>query len=182
MATIAITNRTCAAPSCSKRFAPIRSTKRFCSRACQTRVSNIRTNALRRSPEVVNALRTPTIPFNRECGSLSLPDSSVAPSKHSIGDRIRIWVDDPQLGCGDRYLIVTSIGPTRVPLYSAAALLEITVDRREFEQHARPHGSNAATVLTILKRNLELYERLGLDHAKPLDRAVEAMRREEEAA
>jgi hypothetical protein len=101
-------------------------------------------------------------------------------SRHNIGDRVRIWVDDPSIGCGERHLIVTAIGRAHVKLYSYANLAEVTVSRRDFEAHAQAYGSHARTVLGILERNLKAYERAKLDHDRPLERAWDALRKQAE--
>ena len=101
-------------------------------------------------------------------------------SRHNIGDRVRIWVDDPSIGCGERHLIVTAIGRAHVKLYSFANLAEVTVSRRDFEAHAQVYGSHARTVLGILERNLKAYERAKLDHDRPLERAWDALRKQAE--
>jgi hypothetical protein len=99
-------------------------------------------------------------------------------SRHRVGDRVRIWIDDATIGAGERHLIVSEIGRVHVKLYSFANLAKVTVTRRDFEEHAQPYGSNAATVLGILERNLRAYERARLDHDKPLKRAWDALRKQ----
>jgi hypothetical protein len=163
-----------ACPQCGSAFKAGRRPQTYCSVPCQSKAANMRTNARRRlkTPEVIFPPQTLKTPLS------GLPDSSVATSRHRIGDRIRIWIDSPALGSGERYLIVTAIGPKLARLYSAASLREITISRSEFEEHAQPYDSAPETVLAILKRNLGTYERFGLDHDRPLDRAIEAMRDE----
>jgi hypothetical protein len=100
------------------------------------------------------------------------------PLDSRIGQRVRIWLDSPILGSGDRYLIVTEITAKVVKLYSAAALREVKVGRDEFERYAKSYGSNPETVLTILERNLAQFERLKLDHDKLSEVVIERIREE----
>ena len=93
-----------------------------------------------------------------------------------VGDRIRIWIDSPVLGSGERHLLVTAITKTLVHLYSVAALREITITRSEFEQCAESYGSNPKIVLGLLESGLRSYTRLGLEHDRPNVAAVEALR------
>jgi hypothetical protein len=93
-----------------------------------------------------------------------------------VGDRVRIWIDSPVLGSGERHLLVTAITKTTVHLYSVAALREITITRSEFEQCAESYGSNPKIVLGLLETGLRSYARLGLDHDKPSAAALDALR------
>jgi hypothetical protein len=93
-----------------------------------------------------------------------------------VGDRIRIWIDSPVLGSGERHLLVTAITKTLVHLYSVAALREITVSRSDFEMHAESYGSNPKIVLGLLESGLRSYARLGLEHDKPSAHALAALK------
>jgi hypothetical protein len=172
--------------------------KRFCGRPCQKAASNVLTNA-RRAPtgnrpgrlslgsqKTLKADRAVLAPLNSDVASTAsqarLEQASVAreeiASRHNIGDRVRIWVDDPSIGCGERHLIVTAIGRVHVKLYSYANLAEVTVSRRYFEAHAQAYRSHAPTVLRILECNLAVYRKNNLEHDRPCERAVEALRKE----
>jgi hypothetical protein len=70
------------------------------------------------------------------------------------GDRISIWVDQAAVGSGERPFVILSVEAFRVRLYSASAMTEVSVGRREFDQHAKSYGSLAESVLVILKRNV----------------------------
>ena len=184
---------------CGKDFAhKVSRPKRFCGRPCQKAAANAVTNA-RRAPtgnrpgrlslgsqKTLKADRAVLAPLNSDVASTAsqarLEQASAAreeiASRHNIGDRVRIWVDDPSIGCGERHLIVTAIGRVHVKLYSYANLAEVTVSRRDFEAHAQAYGSHARTVLGILERNLKAYERAKLDHDRPLERAWDALRKQ----
>jgi hypothetical protein len=92
-----------------------------------------------------------------------------------IGDRVRIWVDSPVIGSGERHLLITTITRTHVKLFSVAALREITITRSEFEG-AESYGSNARIVLGLLETGLRSYARLGLEHDRPNAHAMDALR------
>jgi hypothetical protein len=111
----------------------------------------------------------------------SKPVKADAPLTHRngiahLGDRVRIWIDSPVLGSGERHLMVTVITKSTVHLYSVAALREITITRSEFEQCAENYGSNAKIVLGLLESNLRAYARSGLEHDKPSAHAIDALR------
>jgi hypothetical protein len=177
--------------SCGKDFVHTATRpKRFCGRPCQKAASNVLTNA-RRAPtgnrpgrpslgsqKTLKADRAVLAPLNSDVASTATQDPPENASRHGIGDRVRIWVDDATIGAGERHLLVSEIGRVHVKLYSYANLAEVTVSRRDFEAHAQAYHSNPVTVLGILERNLRAYERARLDHDTPLERAVEALRKQ----
>lgn len=99
-----------------------------------------------------------------------------------VGDRARIWLDHAHLGSGERHLIVAGITPTTIALYSAAALVEVTIPRAEFERHAARYESDPRAVLDILQCNLATAERNRLEHNTPPRWLVEWLRVEVEEA
>ena len=129
--------------------------------------------------EAISTLRNSVVASTAPQARLEQAREEIA-SRHNIGDRVRIWIDDASIGCGERHLMVTAIGRTHVKLYSYANLAEVTVSRRDFEAHAQAYGSHARTVLGILERNLKAYERAKLDHDRPLERAWDALRKQAE--
>ena len=123
----------------------------------------------RTSVDMATAIRTPP---SVDTAVLGRPRGSVSTSAgFSVGDRARIWLDHLKLGSGDRYLILTAIGQHTVDLYSAAALVSVTIPRSEFERYAERYASDPSAVLAILKRNLDCYKRHHLEH----DRCPEAV-------
>jgi hypothetical protein len=176
-------------PTCDTGFTH-KATKpqRYCSPKCRDTASNARRAPTGNRPgrpssrpqDGLKALGVITAHLNSDVAPTAPQDPSCEPSRHRIGDRVCIWVDDAAIGAGERHLMVTEIGKVHVKLYSFAALTEVTVTRRDFEEHAQAYGSNPVTVLGILERNLKSYERARLDHDKPTARAVEALRKEAE--
>jgi hypothetical protein len=168
--------------------------RKFCSTPCQIKAANSR-RASTRSGRKTDPRSAPLQPVDRATvtriapsvdRSLSaLPDApakaSTPPLTHrngiaKVGDRIRIWVDSPVLGSGERHLMVTAITKTTVHLYSVAALREIIIARSEFEQCAESYGSNPKIVLGLLEVNLRSYARSGLEHDRPSAHAMDALR------
>ena len=100
--------------------------------------------------------------------------SSLATSLTALAAACRLWVDDPLIGSGERPFVVTGIDANRVRLFSCAALVEIEVSRRDFDEHAESYESDPAVVLAILRRNIATAERHRLDcHAAAI--AVERL-------
>jgi hypothetical protein len=180
-------------PSCDTGFThPATRPQRYCSPKCRDIASNARRAPTGNRPGrprtgaktlgAISTLRNSDVASTAPQARLeqaSAAREEIA-SRHNIGDRVRIWVDDPSIGCGERHLIVTAIGRVHVKLYSYANLAEVTVSRRDFEAHAQAYGSHARTVLGILERNLKAYERAKLDHDRPLERARDALRKQAE--
>jgi hypothetical protein len=180
-------------PSCDTGFThPATRPQRYCSPKCRDTASNARRMPTGNRPGrprtgaktlgAISPLRNSDVASTASQARLeqaSAAREEIA-SRHNIGDRVRIWVDDPSIGCGERHLIVTAIGRAHVKLYSFANLAEVTVTRRDFEAHAQAYGSHARTVLGILERNLKAYERAKLDHDRPLERAWDALRKQAE--
>lgn len=83
-------------------------------------------------------------------------------------------MEEPTLGCGERYFVVTSIGPERVRLFSCAPLVEIEVARREFDERAEDYESDPATVLAILRRNAASASRHRLEFDKQAGAVAES--------
>ena len=178
-------------PQCGAGITPGPRKKTYCSRPCQKAAANVVTNARRaptgkppgRPSRTLKADRAiTTVHLNSEVASTGLPGpllgASEETSRHRVGDRVRIWIDDATIGAGERHLLVSEIGRVHVKLYSFANLAEVTVSRRDFEAHAQAYGSNPVTVLGILERNLRAYERAKLDHDRPLERAWDALRKQ----
>jgi hypothetical protein len=191
--TAATITKQASCPSCDTGFThPATRPQRYCSPKCRDIASNARRAPTGNRPGrprtgaktlgAISPLRNSDVAST--ASQARLEQASVAreeiASRHNIGDRVRIWVDDPSIGCGERHLIVTAIGRVHVKLYSYANLAEVTVSRRDFEAHAQAYGSHARTVLGILERNLKAYERAKLDHDRPLERAWDALRKQAE--
>ena len=175
-------------PQCGAGITPGPRKKTYCSRPCQKAAANAVTNARRaptgkppgRPSRTLKADRAITAHLNSDVASTATQDPLENASRHAIGDRVRIWVDDATIGAGERHLLVSEIGRVHVKLYSFANLAEVTVTRRDFEAHAQAYRSNPVTVLGILERNLRAYERAKLDHDRPLERAWDALRKQAE--
>ena len=170
-------------PSCDTGFThPATRPQRFCSPKCRDTASNARRmptgNRPGRPRTGAKTLGAISPLRNSDVASTASQDPLENASRHAIGDRVRIWVDDATIGAGERHLIVSEIGRVHVKLYSFANLAEVTVSRRDFEAHAQAYGSHARTVLGILERNLKAYERAKLDHDKPSEVAVAALKKE----
>ena len=190
--TAATITKQASCPSCDTGFThPATRPQRYCSPKCRDIASNARRAPTGNRPGrprtgaktlgAISTLRNSDVASTASQARLeqaSAAREEIA-SRH-IGDRVRIWVDDPSIGCGERHLIVTAIGRAHVKLYSYANLAEVTVSRRDFEAHAQAYGSHARTVLGILERNLKAYERAKLDHDRPLERAWDALRKQAE--
>ena len=191
--TAATITKQASCPSCDTGFThPATRPQRYCSPKCRDIASNARRAPTGNRPGrprtgsktlgAISPLRNSDVASTASQARLeqaSAAREEIA-SRHNIGDRVRIWVDDPSIGCGERHLIVTAIGRVHVKLYSYANLAEVTVSRRDFEAHAQAYGSHARTVLGILERNLKAYERAKLDHDRPLERAWDALRKQAE--
>ena len=80
-----------------------------------------------------------------------------------VGRRVLMWVDDPLIGSGARPFVVVSLAG-RVRLFNCAALVEIEVDRRVFDEHAESYESAPAALLAIIRRNIATAERHRLDY------------------
>jgi hypothetical protein len=185
--TAATITKQASCPSCDTGFThPATRPQRYCSPKCRDIASNARRAPTGNRPGrprtgaktlgAISPLRNSDVASTASQAHV-LPLSEKT-SRHRVGDRVRIWVDDASIGCGERHLMVTEIGRVHVKLYSFANLAEVTVTRRDFEAHAEAYRSNPVTVLGILERNLRAYERARLDHDKPLERAVEALRKQ----
>ena len=68
-----------------------------------------------------------------------------------------------------------SIEVNRARLFSCAALVEIEVSRRDFDEHAESYDSDPAIVLAILRRNVATAERHRLDFRRDAALAVERL-------
>jgi hypothetical protein len=91
------------------------------------------------------------------------PSNVATPLEPGAGRRVRLWVDDPIIGSGERPFVVAAIDAIRVRLFSCAALVEIEVSRRVFDEHAESYDSDSAVVLAILRRSVATAERHRLD-------------------
>jgi hypothetical protein len=98
----------------------------------------------------------------------SLPDSL-------LGRRVLLWVDDPLIGSGERPFVVTGADAIHVRLLSCAALVEIEVPRRVFDEHAESYDSDPSALLAILRRNVATAERHRLDYRRNAAGAVERL-------
>lgn len=77
-----------------------------------------------------------------------------------------LWIDDPRIGSGARPFVVTAIDAIRVRLFSCAALVEIEVERRAFDERAESYESEPAIVLAIPRRNIATAEPHRLDYPR----------------
>ena len=84
----------------------------------------------------------------------------IKPSQIEDAKMVELWLDRQDVGCGYRRYIVLEIGTRVVRLFSASKLITITVDRAEFDRHARPVRGKAKTVTTIIKSNQRLADRI----------------------
>jgi hypothetical protein len=83
------------------------------------------------------------------------PPSPVADARH-----VELWLDRQDVGCGYRRYTVLEVGDRIVRLFSAAKLIAIDVDRREFDCWARPVRHKGATITNIIKRNIVMVDRV----------------------
>lgn len=81
--------------------------------------------------------------------------SPVADARH-----VQLWLDRQDVGCGYRRYTVLEIGDRVVRLFSAAKLITIEVDRREFDRWAKPVRHKGTTVAGIIKNNQRLADRI----------------------
>jgi len=111
-----ITQRRAKCPACDTGFTyKATKPKRYCSEQCQGKAADARKIARRRvSAASLAAMSTPgAIPAhsatvypwkgseNRASPRAKIEEDLT--SKHRIGDRVRIWIDDAALGSGERY-------------------------------------------------------------------------------
>jgi hypothetical protein len=190
-------------PQCGSAIVKTTRAKKFCSTPCQSKAANARRATTRAGrvtsraalasvaldPLGLPALRSaplqpvdratvthiaPTV--DRAVSALKAPPLTMRNGIAKVGDRVRIWIDSPVIGSGERHLLITAITKATVHLYSVAALREIAVSRSDFEMHAESYGSNPKIVLGLLETGLRSYARLGLDHDKPSAAALDALR------
>jgi hypothetical protein len=163
--------------------------KTYCSRACQKQAANATSNARRpstgnppgrprkeasRNPKADGVTLAPPTPRRPSAVNLEAPLShSQGPC--GVGDRIRLWLDHSALGSGERYLIVAEFTRARVILFSAAAMISVSVSRQDFEKHASPYQSDPQAVLNILARNLASYQRASLLFDTPPESVIRAL-------
>ena len=145
-------------PQCNSKLA---ARQVYCSSKCRQAAYRARAG----SPEKRNGL--PPLPD-------SVPNVTGALSD-GVGRRVMLWVDDPLIGSGERPFVVTAIGASRVRLFSCAALVQIEVDRRVFDDHAEFDESDPAALLALLRRNVATAERHRLEYHRDAARAVERL-------
>jgi hypothetical protein len=180
-------------PQCGSAIVKTPRARKFCTPKCQSKAANAR-RATTRTGRITSPRSAPLQPVDRAAVTRIAPSVDMAASDHQdapakastplthrngiahIGDRVRIWVDSPVIGSGERHLLITAITKTTVHLYSVAALCEIVIARSEFEQCAESYGSNARIVLGLLEVNLRAYARSGLEHDRPSVAAMDALR------
>lgn len=69
---------------------------------------------------------------------------------------VRMWCDEPRIGCGQRVFVVIDIGPRWAQLFYPPLLCTWRVDRVDFDKHAKAAGAGASAGRTadIIKRRI----------------------------
>jgi hypothetical protein len=88
------------------------------------------------------------------------------------GLAVRLYVDDPKVGCGERGFLVRDVGPSIVRLFYVPLLAEVIVDRLTFDRHAKPYAVKVAKVEKRIDEAQACFERLDLDYNPPTTKAV----------
>ena len=114
--------------TCQNQFKPRLGARpqRYCSIECRRTAESDRRRQARSNSAGSDGLREPS--------NSAGPPGATGDAR--LGRRVRLWVDDPLIGSGERPFVITAIGPGRVRLFSCAALVEIEVFTRIFEAHA----------------------------------------------
>jgi hypothetical protein len=72
-----------------------------------------------------------------------------------VGDIVRLWVDDPVLGSGWRYLVVSQLGTKWAHLFSAPLLATYRMPIADFQRQARIEtGATAKRTKRIIRERV----------------------------
>lgn len=97
----------------------------------------------------------------RKIEAASAPPAVMSPA--SEARHVKLWLDRQDVGCGYRRYTVLDVGDRTVRLFSASKLIAIDVDRREFDQWAKPVRHKGTTISNIIKRNIAMVDRVNDD-------------------
>jgi len=94
----------------------------------------------------------------RKIEAAAPPPETISPAADAR--HVQLWLDRQDVGCGYRRYTVLDVGDRTVRLFSASKLIAIDVDRREFDQWAKPVRHKGTTVSNIIKRNIAMVDRV----------------------
>jgi len=81
------------------------------------------------------------------------------------GLAVRLYVDDPKVGCGERGFLVRDIGAKVVRLFYPALLAEIAVDRLTFDRFAKPVAVKVQKVMARIDAVANCFDRNDIEYS-----------------